>query len=258
VYVIVMENREYGAIIGNRDAPYLNGLAARGGLATNYHGVTHPSFPNYLALFAGSTFGVRDDATHNLSARTIADQIEARGRSWHVYAQNLPSSCSTVSTSYGGTDLVGAPGWYVRKHEPAISFTSISRNSARCSRITRLSTFNPAAASFELIVPNLTNDMHDGSVAQGDAFLRAFVPRITGSRAFANSLLVVTWDEGTTGAGGGGRIPTILVSPRIAAGTRSGVAHNHYSLLRTIERSWGLPCLANSCSANDLREFFRH
>jgi acid phosphatase len=256
IYVIVMENHEYGSIVGSTKAPYINALIRRYGLATNYTAVAHPSQPNYLALWGGAVFGVRDDGIHNISARNLADQLIARGKSWHVYAQNVPGNCSTVSAAYGGVDLVGAPGWYVRKHEPAISFTNISLKPARCARITRLSTFNPTAANFELIVPNMTNDMHDGSIAQGDAFLKAFVPRITGSSAFATGLLVITWDEGSTSLGGGGRVATLVISPRTAAGTRSATTHNHYSLLRTIQNAWGLGCLNRTCTANDLREFF--
>jgi phosphatidylinositol-3-phosphatase len=256
IYLIVMENHEYGSIVGNRRAPYLNALIRRYGLATNYHAVSHPSEPNYLALFGGSTFGVRDDGRHDLAARNLVDQLAARGRTWHVYAQDVPGHCYTGSAAYGGADLVGAGGWYARKHEPAISFTDIARNATRCARISRLASFSPTAASFELIVPNMTNDMHDGSIGQGDAFLRAFVSRITGNAAFANSLLLITWDEGSTSLGGGGHVATIVVSPRVRPGFRSAIAHSHYSLLRTIEDAWALGCLNRTCTANDMREFF--
>ncbi|HEU4672717.1 MAG TPA: alkaline phosphatase family protein [Candidatus Limnocylindrales bacterium] len=256
IYVIVMENKEEGHVIGNPDAAFLNDLGARGGLATEYHGVSHPSQPNYLALFAGSTFGVADDGIHDLDAPTIADQLEAAGRTWHVYAQDLPSPCFTGAESNGGVDLVGAPGAYVRKHNPAISFVGISRNPTRCANITDLASFDAGAADLELIVPNLTNDMHNGTITQGDGFLRDLVPRITGDPAFARSLLVVTFDEGSTTSGGGGEVATVLVSPLIAPGTTSAVEHDHYSLLRTIEESWGLGCLAQSCAANSLGEFF--
>jgi len=256
IYLIVMENHEYPTIVGNSRAPYINGLIGRYGLATNYRAVAHPSEPNYLALFGGSTFGVTDDAVHDLGARNLADQIEAHGRTWHVYAQDYPGRCSPVAASPGGVDLVGAAGWYARKHDPAISFTDISGNPARCARITHLAGFSPTAADYELIVPNMVDDMHDGTVAQGDAFLKAFVPRITGSTAFANSLLVITWDEGSSSVGGGGRVATIVVSPHVAAGTRSATSHSHYSLVRTIEDAWGLGCLAQTCAANDMGEFF--
>ena len=235
IYVIVLENHSYASIVGNPKAPYLNKLIERNGLAKRYYGVAHPSQPNYLALFAGSTFGIRDDGVHNLSRTNLVNQLAGHGRSWHVYAQGLPSECATVARSWSGVDLVGAAGYYVRKHEPAISFTNISSRPARCAKITRLETFDPAAADFELVVPNQTNDMHDGTVAQGDAFLKAFVPRITGSAAFANSLLVITFDEGSTDAYGGGRVATVVISPHTKAGTRSKVHHDHYALLRTIE-----------------------
>jgi phosphatidylinositol-3-phosphatase len=256
VYLVVMENHDYGSIVGSSHAPFLNSLIRQYGLATNYHAVTHPSEPNYLALFAGSTFGIHDDGVHELSTRNLADQLEAHGRTWQVYAQDLPSRCFTGGSAQGGVDLVGASGWYARKHEPAISFTDIVLNSTRCGRITRLAGFSPTAADFELVVPNMTNDMHDGTVAQGDAFLRAFVPRITDSAAFATSLLVITWDEGSTSLGGGGHVATILISPAVRAGFRSGIGHTHYSLLRTVEDAWGLGCLNRTCTANDLREFF--
>ena len=138
-------------------------------------------------------------------------------------------------------DGPGATGEYVRKHNPAISYTSISGNPTRCANITRLAGFDPAAADFEFIVPNQINDMHSSSVAAGDAFLKAFVPPITDSPAFADSVLFITWDEGATSLKGGGHIATIVVSPGMTPGSRFDEPANHYSMLRTIELAWGLP-----------------
>jgi phosphatidylinositol-3-phosphatase len=253
VYLIVMENKGYGSIVGSNAAPYLNSLIRRYGLATRYDAVAHPSEPNYIALFSGGTQGVRDDGIHDLTAKNLADQLEQHGRTWRVFAQNVPLGCYKGAVASGGPD---GNGTYVRKHEPAISFTSIARNPGRCRNVANFSHFDPAAADFELIVPNMCNDMHDCSVAVGDDFLRRFVPRITRSAAFADSVLFITWDEGTGGSGGGGRVATIVVSPLVAAGYTSNVPHTHYSLLRTIEASWGLGCLRHSCAANDMREFF--
>ena len=255
VYVIVMENKEYGSIVGSSNAPYLNGLIAKGALATNYRAVAHPSEPNYLALWSGSTQGVTDDGVHNLPGTNIADQLAAHGKSWRVFAQNVPLGCSKVATASGGPDGTGT---YARKHEPAISFTDISGSPARCANITDFSHFDPAAANFELIVPNLCNDMHDCSVATGDTFLSGFVPGILGSSAFKNGgVLFITWDEGSTSLGGGGRVATIAVGPGVRTGYQSTVAHTHYSLVRTIENAWGLGCLNKTCAANDLREIFK-
>ena len=257
VYLIIMENREYGSIVGSANAPYINSLISSFGLATNYDAVSHPSEPNYLALFGGSTFGVTDDGIHNLAKSNLADQIQRAALSWHVYEQDYPGHCATTSAAKGGPDLIGPGGWYARKHDPAISFTDISHRPKRCAQITSLASFSPTAANFELIVPNLTNDMHDGTTAQGDAFLKAFVPLITKSHTFAHSLLLITWDEGSTSQGGGGHVATVVVSPLLrSAGTQSAVPHDHYSLLRTIEAGLGLPCLRLACGANDLAEFF--
>jgi hypothetical protein len=250
---VILENHEYGSIVGSPDAPYLNGLFARYGLATAMDAVAHPSEPNYIALVSGGTQGVHNDGVYNLAAPSLFDQVEAAGRTWHVYAQGYPGNCSTVASTGAIADGPGQAGDYARKHNPAISFTAISGNPTRCAHITGLSGFDPAAADLELIIPNEINDMHSSSVAAGDAFLAAFLPSILDSRAFkAGSLLVVTFDEGNTSAGGGGHIATLLATPRMAPGTRFDAPSTHYSVLRTIEDAWGLPGLGAAASSKAL------
>jgi hypothetical protein len=254
VYVIVMENKEYGEIVGSANAPYLNSLIAQYGLATNYTGVAHPSEPNYLALFSGSTQGATSDGVYNLDGANLVDQLEAKGKTWRVFAENVPTNCFTGEVGVNGED--GA-GFYARKHNPAISFTDISTSPTRCANITDFTHFDPAAADYALIVPNLCHDMHDCSVASGDDFLKKFVPKILDRPAWTSGgVLFITWDEGTTNAGGGGRVPLLVISSRVPTGFQSATAHNHYSLVRTIEEAWGLGCLNESCKANTLAEFF--
>jgi hypothetical protein len=257
VYVILMENEESTSIIGNSSAPYINSLATQYGVATNDTAVAHPSEPNYLALWSGSTQGVTDDGVYNFaSGTTLADQLETAGKSWHVAAQNVPvTSCYTAATASGGPDGTGT---YARKHEPAISWTSVSGNPTRCGRITDFGHFDPTLGDFWFIVPNLCNDMHDCSIATGDTFLKGWLPTILNSSAFTSGGAVfLTWDEGSTATGGGGKVATIVISPLAKNGFSSATSHTHYSLVRTIEASWGLPCMANTCTANDLREFFK-
>ena len=255
IYVIVLENEERESIIGNPAAPYLNQLARTWGLATNYTAIGHPSEPNYIALVAGSTDGVTNDANYDLRGASLFDQVEASGRIWQVAAQNYPGQCYLRATASGGPD---GPGTYVRKHNPAISFLSISRTPARCARIGNFKGFDPAAASFTWIEPNLCNTMHDCPVRTGDTWLASFLPGLLASQAFQQDGLVLqTFDEGTTTIGGGGQVATFVISRLGRPGFASDVAHDHYSLLRTIQASWGLPCLAASCRANDLAEFFR-
>jgi hypothetical protein len=255
IYEIVLENEEASSIIGSPAAPYINGLANQYGLATNGTAVAHPSLPNYLALWSGSTQGVRDDKVHDFSTgTTLADQIDMSARSWHVAAENVPLGCYLGASASDGED---GSGDYARKHEPAISWTSVSTNADRCAAITDFSHFDPAVGNFWFIVPNLCHDMHDCSVASGDAWLKGFLPRILGSASFASDgLVILTFDEGASDLGGGGRVATILMSPRARQGFVSSTNHTHFSVLHTIEALWGMPCLAQSCSADTLREFF--
>jgi len=254
IYVIVMENRESGSIIGNSTAPYINSLVARYGLATNYRAVAHPSEPNYLALFSGSTQGVTDDGVHDLARQNLASQLEAAGKTWRVFAQNVPPGCFKGAVAQNGRDGAGS---YARKHEPAVSFKSVYGRPASCRKIQDFTAFAPSAADFELIVPNLCNDMHDCSTATGDAFLKTFIPRLLRSPSMKGSVLFLTWDEGTSKLGGGGKVATVVIGPTVKRGFRSAIPHSHYSLVRTVEAAWGLPCINRACFANTLREFFR-
>jgi acid phosphatase len=250
----MMENKEYGSIVGSRTAPYLNSLIARYGLATDLDAEAHPSEPDYIALTSGGLQGTNSDGTYNLDAPNLFGQVEASGRSWHVYAQSYPGNCFKSFQASPVADGPGAVGDYVRKHNPAMSYTSISGNPTECAKITRLAGFDPAAADFEMIIPNEINDMHSSSTAAGDAFLKVFVPEIIDSAAFANSVLFITWDEGLDDdhAGGGGRIPTIIASPEMPAGSRFTGAASHYSILRTIELAWGLPLLGGAATASTI------
>ena len=179
VYVIVMENKEYGAIVGSSNAPYLNGLIAKGALATNYRAVAHPSEPNYLALWSGSTQGVTDDGVHNLPGTNIADQLAANGKSWRVFAQNVPARVLQ------GDDRERRSGRHRHVRPQARAGDQLHRHQRQRGTLRQhhgLQPLHPAAANFELIVPNLCNDMHDCSVATGDTFLSGFVPGILAAR----------------------------------------------------------------------------
>ncbi|HTS15674.1 MAG TPA: alkaline phosphatase family protein [Candidatus Sulfotelmatobacter sp.] len=251
VWWIVMENHEYGSIIGSKSAPYFNSLAAKYALLTAYYATTHPSEPNYIAMVAGSTLGVTSDGTYNLTGDSLFSELAAAGLPWRAYEQDIPPGCFTGDSAKAEPDGPGADGAYARKHDPAMSFTSVSGDVGQCANVQPLSNFFPAAAAFAFITPNLINDMHDGTVAQGDAFLRDFVPLITDSAAFANGVLFITFDEGSSNAGshgdGGGHIPTLIIAAGIKAGTRIATYADHYSLLRTTQALFGLPCLAHSC-----------
>jgi hypothetical protein len=262
IFEIVMENHEYGSVIGRPDAPYVNNLAATYGLATNYFAASHPSLPNYLALTAGSTFGVASDCTTcYVNTTNIADQVESSGRSWKAYMEDMPTPC------YMGASA----GNYAMKHNPFMYYTDIRDNAARCAaHVVPFAQFGVDMSSgqvpnFVWITPNMCNDTHDCAVSTGDAWLGNVVPRIIGSAAFRNGgVLFITWDEGSSNASccgdaWGGHVATLVISPKSIAGARSSIAENHYSLLRTIEDGFGLVHLgaAGWSSSVPMREYFR-
>ena len=256
VILIVLENEPAAYITGSRDAPYLNELVQSSAVADDYQAVAHPSQPNYIALFSGAIHDVLDDNVHQLSAPNLADQVEAARKTWRVFAENYPATgCFDGAESSDGPD---GPGLYTRKHNPAMSFTSISADPARCANIQPLDKFAPEAANLVWVVPNMCHTMHDCPVATGDAWLRSFVPPILASPAFqpgGHGVLFVTFDEGTDRIRNN-EVVTLAAGPLVKAGFRSPVAHSHYSLTRTIETALGLPCLADACSANTLGEMF--
>ncbi len=252
VYLVLMENKSPADIVANGEAPFINHLIERYASATQYRALTHPSQPNYLALFSGSTHGIADNAPHDIGGPTLAAQLEAAGRSWRVVAENVPPGCFTGASASDGAD---GPGSYARKHNPAISFTAIQHSAAACAQIVDLSHFEAGAADFQLIVPNLCHDMHDCSVAVGDAFLKQFVGDLIASPGWSSDdVLFLTWDEGRHSSQNS--VPLIVVSDRVPSGYVSATPSSHYSLLRTVQAAWQLPCLHESCSASPLSDFF--
>jgi len=252
VFVIMFENHEYGDVIWNASAPFFNQLARSYGLGTNYDGIMHPSLPNYMALTGGNSVFSTDCQGCTTAAPSIADQLEHSGRSWRAYMETMPAPCTT-------SDF----GLYAQKHNPFVHYTAIVNDATRCAAhvIPKTPLLSHLAsgdiANYTWITPNLCNDMHDCSVATGDAWLQKYVTAILASPAWdANSAIFITFDEGQSSVGGGGRIPLIVVSPRTRAGTVVSTPYNHYNLLATIEQAWGLTRLGQAAGAAAMAEFF--
>lgn len=260
IFIIVLENKEASRILGNPDAPYLNHLAAQYAQATNYYAIRHPSLPNYLALTGGDTFSItRDCRDCFVAADNIVTQLEAAGRSWKAYMEDMPSPC-----------FVGdVPPLYRQKHNPFIYYDNIRTNPARCNQIVPFTEFAAdlqagVLPDFVWITPSMCHDMHDCSVNEGDAWLETWVSQILVSPTWQkNGVLFITFDEGKTDAGcckyaAGGQIVTLVISPLVRPGFKSDISYDHYSLLRTIEDTWGLPQLgrANCDCSPAMTEFF--
>ncbi|MGI8786357.1 MAG: alkaline phosphatase family protein [Pyrinomonadaceae bacterium] len=253
VIVVWFENRESTAITAATAPNFIN-FARTYANFTNFFGVTHPSQPNYLDLFSGSNQGVTDDGHHTFpnTVDNIARQMTAAGKSWRVYVQGFPGNCFNNDTFAGGIDGPGVAGQYVRKHNPAMTFQSVTGNPAECANVQPLANFDPTV-NFAFVVPNMINDMHDGTTAQGDAFLQQFLPLVLNSPDFAHTLLVVSFDEGSTSTNGGGHIYTAAAAPWLNNKTITAT-YNHFSMLRTIEQIFGLPFLGSAANFPTISE----
>jgi phospholipase C len=258
IFVIVMENKEFGSVIGSAQAPYLNGLANQFGLATNYFAIGHPSLPNYLALIGGSTFGITSDCTDCFVDKpSLVDQLEAAGKTWNAYMEGMPAPCK-----------LGDYGNYAQKHDPFIYFDGIRKDDARCGRIVPFEKFPidlqaGSLPDFVWITPDLCHDAHDCPLGTGDDWLKQWVPAILGSSEWkAGSVLFITFDEGQGDHGccevaKGGRVATLVISPYGKPGFQSAQPYDHYALLRTIEDAWGLPSLGAAADIGPMTDFFQ-
>ncbi len=251
VIVVVMENHGFDQVAGA--SPYLNGLAAKCGLATNYHAVTHPSLPNYIAIASGTTGGLDGvDCEPAPDCSTGAPSIFGQ-TSWRVYAESMPGPCARNGS-----------GDYAPRHNPALYFTAPAVTSACPANDLPLgdgSGLRQALADpgslphYVMLIPNLCNDEHDCSVGTGDAWLAQHLPAILDSPAYrdGSTALVVTYDEDE---GGDNTVYTVVASPTTPRGTTSGARFTHASLLRTAEELLGVPLLGGARSAPSMRAAF--
>ena len=244
VFVVLEENHGYSAIIGSSQAPYLNQLASANGLATNYDAVAHPSLPNYMALTGGVATSGGDCDSCTFSNRNISDSLAAQGLTWKAYEEGLGNQ--NVLTPFPG-----AAGGYDNHHDPFAHWAD--DNPARLADIvdyTHLAADLKSASTtptLAFISPDVAHDMHSASVTAGDQWAQQNFPAIFNSPAWKtqHSLLAVVWDEGT---GSVNQVAAILAASdgTISAGTKSSTHYTHYSLLHTLEVSWGLPTLTSA------------
>jgi len=286
VFVVVEENHGFTDVIGNPAAPNLNALARTFGLATSYFAVAHPSEPNYVALAGGSTFGIADDNPYfvnAVAAPSLVAQLDAAGIPWKAYLQGVPhpgyrGTCGPVRCggSPDGSSL------YASKHNGIVNFTTAHDPSdwdlqvpieqldadLRTGGLPRLG----------WVIPDQCHDMHGAPpycvdagppfsaqdqrlVAAGDRTLGQLVGAITGAPFWArgNNAIAVVFDEGDDNAGccaanpGGGQTATVVITSHGPRGLQDPTPYNHYSLLQTLQRSFGLGCLAFTCDTADVR-----
>jgi hypothetical protein len=264
-----MENQSYGGIIGSPEAPYVNFLAARCGVASDYHNITHASLPNYLGLSDGEGLAALspyyDDCSPSPSCVVTTTNLFEQSRSWKAYDQSMPTDCDRASS-----------GLYAARHNPAVYYTDL-RDCAKDDvplgtppRSPLLHDFSAEsrAPSFSFVTPDLCDDMHgvpgvcDGDlVSAGDAWLRTWIGLITATKVYTSgdTAVFIAWDEGAGGSAGEAcasntsdqscHVPLLVVAPSVRPGTVDKAMLSHYSLLKTTEVLLGYPELGLASSA---------
>jgi phospholipase C len=242
IVVVIEENHSFTEVIGNANAPYITSLANTGAKMTQSFAVTHPSEPNYLALFSGSTHGLTDDSCpHTYTSENLGHQLIVAGKTFKGYSESMPSDGYTGCTS----------GSYARKHNPWVNFTNVPSTSNL--RFSVFPTDFTTLPKVSFVVPNLCNDMHDCSVSTGDTWLKNHIGAYATWAKTHNSLLLVTFDEDDHSASN--RIPTLFYGAHVATGTYSEHI-THYTVLRTLESLTGLGCTGSSCSVSAITDIW--
>ena len=248
VIVVIEENKSPSKIVGDDDAPFINSLISAGALFTNSNGVAHPSQPNYLALFTGNTNWNGDVCPERGIDRTFPTLGGAMLRahlSFAGYAEDLPSpgfgGCTSGSPKYG----------YTEKHAPWVGFRDVPPDRQRPLGDLRTGDSLP---TLTFIIPDLADDMHSGSIATADDWLRKHVGPIVDSSRTHDALLIITWDESDRECDN--RIPTIFVGADVKPG-KYDERIDHYRVLRTIEDMYGIPHLGNSANVAPITDCWR-
>jgi len=254
VVLVVEENHGYSEVIGNSSMPYLNSLATKYGLATQYFANVHPSIGNYFMLTTGQIVTTDDGFTGTVDADNIVRQLLAAGKTWKSYAESLPSA-GFMGDSYP----------YVRRHNPFAYLTDVVNSSAQTQNLVPLLQFHSDLnanhlPSFSFVLPNLLNDAHDGSLQAADQWLQNNIAPLISSSSFQqDGLLIILFDEAGFDdlTNGGGHVAAVIVSPKAKAGHQSTTFYQHQSTLRLILQGLGITKFPGAASvAPEMGEFF--
>ncbi len=242
VIVVIMENHSYDQVVA---APYISTLISGGVLFTNSYGVTHPSQPNYLALWAGGTQGVTNDVCPSpgqpYSTENLGHACEAAGVSWRAYSEDLPAVGSTVCTANSSL--------YARKHEPWTDFSNLDHTRERPYSELASDIAAGTLPQLSFVVPNQCNDMHSCSVATADAWLAANIPAMLDAVG-PRGMVVLTFDEDDSHSGN--HVLTVFAGPAVQAGQTSTQHLNHYTVLRCLCEVLGLTPFAAATNESSI------
>jgi acid phosphatase len=245
VVLVIEENRSNKNMLGNPDAPYINQLVGEGAFLNQSYAIMHPSEPNYVALFSGDTQGLTDDSCpHSYDKPNLGSALLAKGVSFAIYSENLPA---VGFTGCGSDDKL-----YRRKHNPVPDFPAVPATANR-----PFSNF-PADYSklpvVSFLVPNMMDDMHDGTVAQADTWLRTKMDGYVQWALKNHSLLILTWDE-DDGADNN-RVMTLVIGQDVKPG-RYDRHVSHYDVLRTLTDMYGVKPIGHGTEAKAIDDIWK-
>ncbi|MEP6512633.1 MAG: alkaline phosphatase family protein [Parafilimonas sp.] len=247
IVVLILENHAYNQIIGSPQAPYINSLAKDTSSAnfTNSYGIEHPSQPNYLDLYSGSNQGVHNDnhpRNEPFATANLGRQLIDKNKTYLTYSEDLPSVGFNGNTS----------GKYARKHNPATNWMGTDTNqmpSTTNQPYTAFPTDYTQLPTACFVVPNLNNDMHEGSISKGDTWVQNNMDAYIQWTKTHNSLFILTFDEDDSRHAN--HITTIFTGEHVKAGGYLNKI-NHYNILRTIEDAYQLPYAGNAATATPI------
>ena len=243
IFIVWFENKAFDQIIGNAAAPFINSLVAKGTLFTKSYALFHPSYPNYIAFFAGSNVAVNTDsciAGAPLRAKTLYNSLHDAGVSFKWYSEGLPEAGSDTCKT----------GYYVERHNPTTIFSTVpaSVNVPLASINLRDTTTFKDLPQVACITPNLMNDMHDGTVQMGDTWLQTNFSTLMDWCMKHNAVFVIYFDEDNMRTGN--HIPVIMTGEHIKAAYQDTAYHDHYSFTKSLLRWHGADSTFTSNLAN--------
>ena len=274
VLIIVLENADYETASKDKN---LADLAAQGASFTNFHALFHPSYPNYLAMVAGTDFGIHrrgryladnqanlpNDAAH----RSIADRLIGAGLDFKQYAEELPNE--TCPWNYSSQHASDKRGNYARRHVPFLSFREVQQK--WCDRVIRVDSSKSdnyfvedakkGLVAYSFYTPNLNHDGHDTNVQTAGTWVKKFLSDSFPEKGRQGTLVVVTFDE--SGGNSDNRIYTLLLGDMVKPPNQEdpkalAKRYDHYSVLRTIEDNFGLePLTANDRKAAPITDIWK-
>jgi phosphatidylinositol-3-phosphatase len=254
VVVVVEENHSFESVIGSSSMPYLNSLASQYGLALRYYGNVHPSIGNYFMMTTGHIITTSDGWTGTVTSNNIVRQLNNAGKTWHVYAEGLPS------VGYIGSDRYP----YSKHHNPMAYFEDVKNSTKVRNNIVPFSELksdltNGDLPNFSFVIPDELHDGHSGSLRTADQWLKTNIAPLIANAAFqTDGILIITFDESTDSdkIHGGGHVSTIVIGPKVRRHEKTSTFFQHQSILRTIELALGLPTIGAAQSSFSFSEFF--